>query len=95
MSTVTPPPNEVARLQKLWQESRKIRGVSLGKDAWRRLKRDRISFTAMIFLMLLGVFAALTPLLPLQPPRSVDTPRAFHPPVVAPLFTGPCPMHFP
>jgi len=91
MSTAAPQQNDAARLEQLWQESRRVHGVSLGQDAWRRLKRDRASFAALLFLALLGLLALLTPLLPLQPPRTVDTERKFLSPQVSPMFTATAP----
>lgn len=79
--------NDRARLERLRAESRKIRGVSLGRDAWRRLVRDHSAFAALIFLILLAVLAVFTPFLPLQPPQKIDIDRKFAPPVVRPLFT--------
>lgn len=61
------------------------RGVSLGRDAWRRLRKSWTATTALGVLVALGVLAALAPLLPLQPPRRVETRRAFEPPT----FSGP------
>ena len=65
MSTAAPQQNDAARLEQLWQESRRVHGVSLGQDAWRRLKRDRASFAALLFLALLGLLALLRLSLPL------------------------------
>ena len=66
------------------------RGVSLGQDAWRRLRKSWTATTALWLLVALGVVAVLAPLLPLQPPRRVETDRAFQPPTLAapdqPLF---------
>ncbi|MEO9594572.1 ABC transporter permease [Rhodopirellula bahusiensis] len=63
--------NEEA-LTKLLEESRKIRGVSLWKDAWRRLCRNRPAMFSLIFLIGLGLVAFLTPMLPLQSPLDKD-----------------------
>ena len=65
-------------------------GVSLAQDAWRRLRKSWTATTALWLLVALGALAALAPLLPLQPPRRVETRRAFEPPTLAapalPLF---------
>lgn len=79
--------SEAERLDRLWRESRQIQGVSLGKDAWRRLKRDRASLISLGFLMLLVIAAFGTPLWPLQSPRRVDTSRAFQSPTIQPMFS--------
>jgi oligopeptide transport system permease protein len=72
--------NEEA-LAKLLEESRKIRGVSLWKDAWRRLRRNRPAMTSLVFLIGLGLVAFLTPMLPLQSPLDKDlNNRRFLPP---------------
>ncbi len=55
-------------------------GTSLGRDAWRRLKKNRAAMISLWFLIVLGVLAVLTPLLPLEPPRRIDTGRQFSPP---------------
>jgi len=66
--------------QHLLQESQQIHGVSLGRDAWRRLRRKRMAMISLYFLVLLSFAAFFTPLLPLQAPQRVDTERAFLPP---------------
>ncbi len=66
-------------------------GVSLGQDAWRRLRKSWTATMALWLLVVLSSLALLAPLLPLQPPRRVETQRAFEPPTLAPpdspLFT--------
>ncbi|PHS05162.1 MAG: peptide ABC transporter permease [Blastopirellula sp.] len=64
------PPLE--KYAEMLQESEAIHGISLWQDAWRRLRRDRISMIALSFLIILGVLALFTPLLPLQSPKSQD-----------------------
>ncbi|MFW5692593.1 MAG: ABC transporter permease, partial [Thermoguttaceae bacterium] len=70
-------------------------GVSLGRDAWRRLRKSWTASTSLWVLVALSVLAVLTPLLPLQPPRRVETHRAFEPPTFArpdvPLFPAGAP----
>ncbi len=58
------------RYASLLEEARAIQGVSLGKDAWRRLRRNRVAMVSLAFLILLGLMAAFVPLLPLQSPRA-------------------------
>ncbi len=58
-------------------------GVSLAQDAWRRLRKSWSATAALWLLLALGVLAALAPLLPLQPPRRVETHRAFERPTLA------------
>ena len=60
--------------------SEPVVGVSLGQDAWRRLRRNPVAMASLWFLVVLGVLTLLTPLLPLQPPRHVNTNRQFLPP---------------
>src|SRR5688500_17022303 len=77
---------DVQRYAHLLAEAEAIRGVSLGQDAWRRLKRNRVAMFSLGFLTLLSLLAFFTPLLPLQPPILVDTTRTFAPPQAWPLF---------
>jgi oligopeptide transport system permease protein len=72
---------------RLLDEARQLHGVSLGRDAWRRLKRNRAAIAALAFLVVLGLSALFTPLLPLQPPRTVHTAIALGGPEYRPLFT--------
>jgi oligopeptide transport system permease protein len=80
-----------ARYEALLDEARQMQGVSLGRDAWRRLKRNRAAMAALAFLALLGLSAVFTPLLPLQPPRTVHTARALADPEFKPLLTRTAP----
>ncbi len=81
-----PPPSELDRYAELLREAEKIRGISLARDAWRRLRRNRVAIVSLGFLVILSVLAFLTPLLPLQSPYHVDTTKTFEPPIVSPLF---------
>ena len=98
MSSYTPSPtvnplgprNEDAeRYARLLQEATKIKGVSLGRDAWRRLRRDWVSMIALAFLVLVAVASLLTPLIPLQSPieQSLGD-RQFLSPTTAPVSLG-------
>ena len=68
MNESTQSEKDLERFGKLLEEARSIKGVSLGKDAWRRLKKNRGSMIAITLLLLIGVLAFLAPLLPLQSP---------------------------
>lgn len=61
-------------------------GRSLSADAWRRLQKNRTAMVSLGVLVLLGILALLTPLLPLAPPRDVNTENQFQPPQLWPLF---------
>src|SRR5437867_3818240 len=61
-------------------------GVSLGKDAWRRLRKNRVAMACLALLLAISSLAFFTPLLPLQPPDAIDTPRQYAPPQFAPLL---------
>jgi len=62
-------------------EARRLKGVSLGRDAWRRLRRSWAAMASLGFLVVLGVLALFTPLLPLQSPTHQDLKkRQFLPP---------------
>jgi len=71
---------------RLLEEARQIRGVSLWRDAWRRLRRNRAAMASLVYLVLLGVLAVFAPLLPLQAPRTVRTDDSFQPPQWPPEF---------
>jgi oligopeptide transport system permease protein len=77
---------ELERYAELLSEAQAIHGVSLGRDAWRRLRRNWAAMAALVFLFVLALLSILTPLLPLVPPRAVDLPRHFEPPQTSPLF---------
>ena len=74
------------------EEARAIKGVSLSRDAWRRLHKSRLAMLSLWFLVVLGVLSILTPLLPLQPPRHVDTSRQFAAPEAWPLMQQALPL---
>jgi oligopeptide transport system permease protein len=67
-------------------------GVSLGKDAWRRLRKNRVAMICFGMLISVAALAFFTPLLPLQPPDAIDTPRQYAPPQVSPLFQNTLPI---
>ena len=84
----SPGPDE-ATLAKILQESRKIRGVSLWQDAWRRLRRNRPAMCSLVFLIVLMLAAIFTPLLPLQSPLDKDlNNRRFLPPNTQTVVLG-------
>lgn len=78
---------ETERYERLWEEAQRVRGVSLGRDAWRRLRRNRAATASLVFLIALGIGALFTPFWPLQAPRTVHTVRAFAGPTASPWFT--------
>lgn len=53
-------------------EAEKIQGVSLWRDAWRRLRRNHAATASLIFLIVVVLLSFFTPLLPLQPPLHQD-----------------------
>lgn len=59
---------------------------SLGAEAWRRLRRDRVAVFSLWILGTVSFLALITPLLPLMPPRLVRTEDQFQPPQLWPLF---------
>jgi oligopeptide transport system permease protein len=61
-------PNTADELERLLAEARKIKGNSLGRDAWRRLRKNKAAMTALVFLFTLSLLAVFTPALPLQSP---------------------------
>ncbi len=75
--------HELEKYAALWEEAQGVQGISLGQDAWRRLKRNRGAVISLIGLVSIALLALLTPMLPLQPPQRVDTERIFAPPTFA------------
>ncbi|CAE7464602.1 dppC, partial [Symbiodinium sp. CCMP2456] len=67
----------IEKYQAMYNEAKSIRGISLWQDAWRRLRRDWVSMTALSFLVLLALAATFTPLFPLQSPREQDLANRF------------------
>jgi oligopeptide transport system permease protein len=82
------PAREAARNSPPLRESPAFpqKGVSLGQDAWRRLKRNRRAMGSLVALMLIVLGAFFTPLLPLQPPDDDNTPLQYQSPQYWPLF---------
>jgi oligopeptide transport system permease protein len=62
------------------------KGVSLGRDAWRRLRRNRMAMLCLGTLITIAALALFTPLLPLAPPDKHHTNLQYEPPKVSPLF---------
>jgi oligopeptide transport system permease protein len=61
-------------------------GLSLGGDAWRRLRRDSVAMISLAILISISVLAFLTPMLPLQTPDQDLTRLQYEPPRISPLF---------
>ncbi len=59
-------PHELERYAALLRETEHVRGKSPARLAWQRLRKSWASMISLAFLILLGVLALLTPLLPLQ-----------------------------
>ncbi len=68
----------IDKYRQMYQEAQSIRGISLWQDAWRRLRRDWVSMTALSFLCVLALAAIFTPLIPLQSPREQDLANRLH-----------------
>ncbi len=62
------------------------KGVSLGQDAWRRLRRKPTAMLSLVVLVAIGLLAFFTPLLPLTPPDRHQTNLQYEPPQLRPLF---------
>ena len=63
-----------------------MHGVSLGQDAWRRLRKNRSAMLSLGFLILLAISSFLVPLLPLQSPQiQYPEERAFLSPNLHPV----------
>jgi oligopeptide transport system permease protein len=61
-------------------------GVSLGKDAWRRLRKNRVAMLCLGLLVTIAGLAFFTPLLPFQPPDAIDTLKQYAEPQLRPLW---------
>ena len=67
-------------------EALPLQGVSLGRDAWRRLRKTRSAMVALGFLILLAISSFFVPLLPLQSPQiQYPEDRAFLAPNLHPV----------
>ena len=66
--------------------AREAQGVSLGRDAWRRLRRNPVAMFCLVTLVTIGLLAFLTPLLPLQPPDHLMTKLQYEPPRYSPQW---------
>jgi oligopeptide transport system permease protein len=63
-----------------------VKGVSLGQDAWRRLRKNRVAMLCLGTLVAIALLAFFTPLLPLQPPDRIATRRQYEPPQLSPFW---------
>ncbi len=68
----TQKPVDLSKYKAMLAETASYRGVSLWKDAWRRLRRNRPALFALGILVSVVLLSFLTPLLPLQSPRDQD-----------------------
>jgi oligopeptide transport system permease protein len=68
--------------ESLLAEASRIQGVSLWKDAWRRLRKNRAAMASLGFLICLAFLSFFTPVLPLQSPQKIwlDEERQYQPP---------------
>jgi len=80
--------DELRRYEHLLEEARRVKGVSLGRDAWRRLRRSPSAMLSLSVLVVMTLLAFFTPLLPLQSPRAVDTSRNFQAPTINHLWVN-------
>jgi oligopeptide transport system permease protein len=64
------------------------KGVSLGRDAWRRLRRNRMAMLSLGTLITIMLLAFFTPLLPLAAPDKHHTDLQYEPPRLTPLFVN-------
>ena len=69
------------RLEALYEDARRTKGESLWRDAWRRIRRDRASFAALLFLGVVVTVSLLAPLLPLPSPMQIELQDEPRPPV--------------
>jgi oligopeptide transport system permease protein len=62
-----------------------IKGVSLGQDAWRRLRKSRVAMLCLFTIGAIALSALFTPLLPLAPPDRQRTELQYEAPWQGPL----------
>ncbi len=75
------------RYEQLLAEASRIKGVSLWRDAWRRLRRNWAAMASLVLLILIALLAFFTPLLPLQSPQLqiADEQHSYQRPNVLPV----------
>ncbi len=79
-------PTNLDRYAAQLKDAEQVHGLSLARDAWRRLRRNIVAMISLAFLITISLLAFFTPLLPLQSPYKVDTDASFAPPTARPLF---------
>lgn len=84
MSTVPEPQYELDRF--VLDEQQLMKGTSLGQDAWRRLKRNRVAMLSIVVLVVVALLAFFTPLLPLQAPDFDQTALQYAAPKWSPVW---------
>jgi len=62
---------------RLLEEAAAIKGVSLWKDAGRRLRKNLAAMASILLLTLVGLISWLVPVLPLQSPKQQDLQRQY------------------
>lgn len=81
--------SELERYARMLKEARSLRGVSLGREAWRRLRRNFVAMVSLLFLIVISLLATLVPLLPIQSPVAQDLQnRKFLAPNAEPVSLG-------
>ena len=68
-------------LEALLAEASKVKGESLWYDAWRRIRRNRVAYAALIFLACVAAGSLCAPLLPIPSPMALDLQDEPQPPV--------------
>ena len=71
-----------ATAERLLREAQEHKGISLWQDAGRRLRRNRPSWYAMVFLIGFGLLSFLAPLLPLRSPVRSNLDITLHAPTL-------------
>jgi len=67
-------------LERLLAEAKEYKGESLWNDAWRRLRRNRSAWWALLFLAAFAALSFLAPLLPLRSPVDTQLDKTHHAP---------------
>jgi len=61
-----------SELARLAREAKKYKGESLWSDAWRRLRKNRTAFLALLFLLVFAGTSLLAPFLPIPSPIALS-----------------------
>ncbi len=67
---------------RLLREAKAFKGESLWSDAWRRLRRNRVAWWSLLFLVGFGLMSFLAPIFPLRSPSQPNPPGQLQAPIM-------------